>query len=325
MQCHGHAPETSFLYDDDLIFVISRAYDAFSRRIESVGRSITSAATAWVQSLWPAGTGVDYFTHSESFPVLLLPWLVAKEIADPPDRDFHQSLVYSTINGYYAIRLIDNLMDGHGEDETMLLPLLSVFHTDFQMPYHAYFPSDHPFWLTFRTKWDLSSESTLRDSQTEDITQAIFEEVAARKTCAAEIPVAAVCWQAERADLVQGWSLFIEAFGRWHQFQNDLFGWKRDLDNDTRSYFLCEADRRKSDSESAADWVLTKGFSWGTEKLKSLTDDLRSIAADLGSDMLLEYIAMRETVMARKIAKVSAGMKKISDILRLINSERTVQ
>jgi len=87
----------------------------------------------------------EYFKHPRSFPILLLPWWLEKTLHPCPDAAFQLDLVRSTINGYYYIRLIDNLMDGHATVELKLLPASFLLYA---IPdgIPTSFPPNHAFW-----------------------------------------------------------------------------------------------------------------------------------------------------------------------------------
>ena len=56
-----------------------------------------------------------YFLHPEAFPMVLLPWWLESTIHEPPARGFQRDIVYSSVSGYYFVRMIDDLMDGVGQ------------------------------------------------------------------------------------------------------------------------------------------------------------------------------------------------------------------
>src|SRR5690348_3037394 len=67
----------------------------------------------WMSALSPTGKAADYFLQPGSFPLLYLPCWAARSFTVEPYAAFLSDVVYSTINGYYYIRLLDNLMDNH--------------------------------------------------------------------------------------------------------------------------------------------------------------------------------------------------------------------
>src|SRR5690242_8264139 len=116
---------------------------ACNQRLEAELRAraprLAEHVTAWLRHLFiddPARAWI----RSRAFPVLQLPRWLAASLAADSDTRFHADLDYSSINGYYLIRLIDNVMDGDGTVETRLLPAAAFFHSRFQGVYLDYFP-----------------------------------------------------------------------------------------------------------------------------------------------------------------------------------------
>jgi hypothetical protein len=300
------------LYDDGFARIVSDAAEVLEDALASAGHDLYARTFSWIKSLWDAGSPADYFMHPESYPILLLPWFLEKHINGEPDKDFQAGLTYSSLNGYYGIRLVDNLMDGHGPPAFDLLPALNFFHSQFQMPYQRYFPYGHQFWESFTHFWHLTAEATMADFSAIDITSDSFATVTARKTCAASIPVIAVCCKTGRLDLIAPWTHVVDLFSRWHQMKNDTLDWKRDLDGGTCTYFLSEAGRRGLEGESAIEWSLREGLEWGFETVKEFMDELKCAAGGLGSQDLDSYIRERERMMARQIREAKEGLNEFA-------------
>jgi hypothetical protein len=270
--------------------------------------------SGWLHFLSGSTQPENYFKHPRAFPSLLLPWWLEKSLVVSHDLIFQAEVAYSTINGYYAIRLADNLMDGHATVELKLLPALNFFQTQFQAVYYHYFSADHPFWNFFKTTWFHSAEVTFRDAMLTNLDEFQFEQVAAQKTCAAKIPLAAVCYRYHRPDLIEPWSGWVDLFGCWHQLLNDCFGWHRDFACQTPTYFLAEAERRRMLNEPVAGWVAREGFAWAIEKSQGWMSALRARAAQLRSPELLTYLAGRETMLQKQVEEVSAGLDAIGKL-----------
>jgi hypothetical protein len=214
--------------------------------------------------------------------------------------------------------MIDNLMDGHATGELGLLPALSFFHTQFQGAYQRHFHSDHAFWALFEQTWFRSAEATMVDASLADLNWEQFTRVAARKTCAAVIPVAAVCHRYERQDLIGPWSRFLDLFGRWHQMWNDLFTWRRDLRNGTQTYLLSEALRRRSEAQPVDDWVVWEGLEWGIDLLQVWMDDLLAEACHLNSQDLAGYLDQRAAMLAGQQNRIREGLQNAAELLELL-------
>jgi hypothetical protein len=305
------------MYDQELSRIIDAALARIQADMVQAAPSMAQQVSNWMRVLGN-GSPRSYFKHPLGFPMLLLPWWVEKTFHASPETAFQADLVYSTINGYYHIRLIDNLMDGHATVESQLLPALAFFHTQFQAAYQRHFEHHHPFWEFFERVWFQSAEVTIEDARLEDLDLEQFIRVAAKKTCAAKIPVAAVCYRYEHQDLIGPWSQFLDLFGRWHQMWNDLFTWRKDIENGTRTYFLSEADRRKSSNQSVTEWVIGEGLVWGIELLQTWMGDLRSESKDLRSADLADYLDERASMLAARREKVEAGLQSAAMLLELL-------
>ena len=252
--------------------------------------------------------------------MLLAPWWVEETLRTRPDPSFQEELIFSTVSGYYYVRLIDNLMDGHQTVERSLLPALGVFHTNFQLPYQRFFPDGHPFWKVFTSSWFGSAEVTMIDSGLSEIDRAQFIDVSARKTGAARIPVAAVCYRYDSPRLIQRWSEFLDGFGCWHQMWNDLFDWPRDLRNRTVTYFLSEARRRQRAGESVAEWVAREGLAWGVEALDEWMAEAMTLAKDLDCPALIEYLRSREDMVGEQAEHVRIGLESAAQLARVLRA-----
>lgn len=305
------------MVDRELDRIIDAALARIQTEMKLAAPYLAQQVSGWMRDLGK-GSPQDYFKHPLGFPMLRFPWWLEKTLHASPDTTFQADLIYSTINGYYYIRLIDNLMDGHATVELKLLPALAFFHTQFQAAYQRHFDHRHPFWECYERVWFQSAEATIKDANLEDLDLDQFLQVAAKKTCAATIPVTAVCHKYEHEDLIAPWSQFLDLFGRWHQMWNDVFTWRRDIDNGSRTYFLSEAERRRQSTESVAEWVFRRGFAWGVEVLLAWMAELRSMARGLNSKDLAAYLDQREAMLLAQNEQAAADInsaKKLLDIL----------
>ncbi len=272
----------------------------------------------WLKTLSGTVQAEDYFLHPMAFPMLLLPWWCEQSVSPQPEFSFQTALAYSTINGYYYIRLIDNLMDGDVEAKSQLLPTLNFFHTEFQTAYMPYFAADHLFWPFFKTTWFRSGESAMQDAMLTNLNQHQFKQIAAKKVCAAKIPVGAVCYYQHRPDLLEPWSQFIDLLGCWHQMTNDLFDWHKDLTHQTETYFLAEARRCKQPNQSVAEWVIKEGFVWGGQLLHGWMSELHTMALPLQSPPLTAYLQQREAMAAQREREVEQGFENMAQLLSVL-------
>lgn len=306
------------MYDPRLSQIISQAVARLQSDLARAAPVMAGRVAGWMEQLAGPGRPEDYFRHPLAFPALLLPWWLEESFRPEIDLSFQAGLAYSTINGYYYVRLIDNLMDGEASVEPALLPALGFFHTQFQGAYQAFFNGDHPFWQLFRAAWFFAAEATVKDAGLADVDLGQFWETAAQKVSAVRIPLAAVCYRYDRPDLIGPWSELARALGGWHQLLNDVLDWQRDLARGGRTYFLSEAARRGQQSPGAVTaWVIEEGFEWGVETLRAWLAGLQDQAAPLQSPPLLAYLHRREVMLRQQQQEVAAGLQQLARILAL--------
>jgi hypothetical protein len=310
-------PETADAYPTELPALVKVAYARLRRRLRTGAPVLSGPALAWTRTLSGGSPPETYFTHPEAFPMLLLPWWLEEAIEGQPDRRFQSELVYSTMSGYYFVRMIDDLMDAERPPDAEVLPALFVFHTEFIRTYQRLFDSADAFWDVLTASWLASAEMASRDAVQGATTRADFIETAARKTVAARIPLAAVCHRYGRTELLEPWFRFVEVFGRWHQMLNDIAGWQIDLEHGHRTYFLSRAPSRAPAAVGA--WLVTDGLAGGYAELTELMDDCLVAASDLGSPPLLQYLASRRDGVA---AQRDEMMRSLEPLLRLASALR---
>ncbi len=300
-----------------LSHIVTDAISRLQSEMTQAAPFMAQHISRWMQQLSGTTQPEDYFMHPLAFPSLLLPWWVEHTLTDTPNIPLQSDLAYSTINGYYYIRLIDNLMDGHATVELKLLPALGFFHTQFQTAYQRHFAQDHPFWDSFSAVWSHSAEAAIKDANLTNIDETQFKQVAAQKTCAAKIPATAVCYYYDRPDLIEPWSNFVTLFGCWHQLFNDLFDWYKDYTNQTPTYFLSEAERRRNPDEPVAGWVAREGFQWAIEKSQGWMSNLKAMAHDLQSPDLTAYLDTRQAMLLKQKEDVAKGLQSLAKIMAI--------
>ena len=305
------------MYDPNLSQIITQVISRLQVDMAQSAPFMAQNVSQWLTQLAGQAQPEDYFKHPLAFPALLLPWWAEQSLGQQPDIAFQSDLAYSTINGYYYIRLIDNLMDGHATVELKLLPALSFFHTQFQGAYQPYFTASHPFWAFFTTTWFHSGNAAMQDAALIDIDAPQFEQIAAQKICAAKIPLAAVCYHYERPDLLEPWTNVVDLLGCWHQMHNDLFDWHRDEARQSCTYFLSEARRRRNPDEPLAAWVAREGFAWAVEKLQTWLQILQERARDLQSPALVTYLDSRKTMLNEQQANIAPGLQSLAKLANL--------
>jgi hypothetical protein len=267
-----------------------------------------------MNSLWVGPQLEDYWVHPEAFPMLRAPWWMEEKLSHNPNPPLQADLIYSSINIYCYVRLIDNVMDGDVATDLNLLPILGLFHTEFESVYRHLFSSEHPFWESMTTLWFHSAEVTMLDGSMADFDLAQFVDIAAQKTSAAKIPVAAVAYKYGRADLLPSWSRFLDRFACWSQMLNDTFDWLSDSFHHRGTFFLSEAARRKKDDESVLGWVLREGLEWGMDTLETWMSEIKVLAKDLDCPDLLDYLDGRASTLARRRAVLIEGLRNLAKL-----------
>jgi hypothetical protein len=258
----------------------------------------------------------SYFTAPAATPILALPWWLELRIRGEIDAAFQTDLMYSSINAYYFVRLLDDIMDGHGFDRAAL-PALHPFHFWFSSTYAKYFPPDHPFWREFERMLMTTAEAVTVDSTLVNIQEADFLRASARKFAAGAIPIAAVSFHYERAELLPAWENFFELFARWQQTRDDVLDWSGDLDAGRRSWLLCEAERRRVEDEGIAEWMGREGFQWANSVLERCMEEALTAAAGLDSPELVAYLNLRRDSFSRHMNFILETAAACSKLLQL--------
>ena len=271
----------------------------------------------WMEALAGSERAEAYFQDGRA-AIFLLPWFLEKSIRPVPDPEFQASLVYSSVNAYYFVRLIDNLLDRQDGPERRLLPAAAFFHAQFQSPYHRYFPPDSPFWDFFHATWTSMAEATLKDAATTDFSEEEFAAVAARKSAGVKIPLAAVCFRYERADWLPRWCAFYDRLACWNQMLNDLLDWQKDRNREISTFFLSEAKRSKRAGESVTGWMVRRGFTWACGLLQSWMHELQVLAPALHSADLEAYLEYREREIANWQRTVAPDLVRLARLASLL-------
>lgn len=303
------------MYDREFSALIESAFTRLRVEAQRSGGYLGEHIITWVESVYPTDKPEDAFMEEGAYPLLLLPWYAERTFHPEPDLEFQSELVYSTINGYYYIRLLDNIMDGHGAEKPSLLLILSFFHTQFQSPYMRYFGYENPFWDLFREFWMHTAEVTKRDTELIDIDFNTFISVCAQKTCAVKIPLGAVFHHNNQHERIEAWSRFVDLFGCWHQMGDDMNDWVKDSRQATNTYFLSQARRQKRPDEPILDWVIREGFQWGLELMDRWMVELQESARGMGSPELLSYLDLRKELHTRHRLENTNHLKQVHQLL----------
>jgi len=318
MSRHAESPtEVLPLADDELRKLAgdacARIEAELSRRAPFLGQKISK----WMAHLSPSGKAHEYFLQPRAFPLLHLPWWAAKSFTAEPDLKFLADVIYSTINGYYYIRLLDNLIDDHNTVESDILPGTAFFHTEFQAVYQKHFEASHPFWEIFRSAWFSASDAVTHEAHLDCVDKAAFEQVSVAKLAPVKIPVAAVGFRHGAGRRLRYWEAFTLALARFSQMEDDLSDWHHDLRHGKTSYFLTEAGRQK-DLESIEAWVICEGYQQAMENLQRELSALRRLVRSLHSPDVVRYLDVRETILQTQRVKIVKAFQVIKDVDRII-------
>lgn len=303
-------------YDPAFEDTLGRAVSRFEARLTERSPFLAELLLRWTTGLAAGGTPEQYFTHPAAFPTVVLPWWVEESIAGQPEVQLQEDLIYASVCGYYGIRLIDDVMDEGDPVATGLLPVAALLQQEFQSTYARYFAPGHPFWAYFDRTWAASAEATVRDVRLRANEPETFAEVCAKKVSAATIPMVAVCFRHGLTALPLPWAPAFELMSRWHQFHNDFFDCRRDLDTGTQTLFLSEWQRRREPDEPLMSWVAREGFGWGVERLLAWSRELAPLAGATGSEPLQEYVRRRQALLAQTARDLAPGL----DVVRRLRA-----
>jgi hypothetical protein len=283
------------------------------RRLDREDPWFSRQVWQWMTNLSFTTRLADYLLGVSMFPMLRIPRWLTSAIPTTANDVFQASIVYSTINGYLYIRLMDNVMDGHSGGDPKLLPIAAFFHTEFIRTYQEYFEYGHRFWSEFfYPLWLTSHASTAKDADASDIDFEAFRTITANKLCAAKIPVVAVCCFYDLHDRVRQWQDFVDSLAVCWQFADDLFDWQHDLQAGACTYFLSEGRRQKNRSESMEGWVVREGFTWGIEMLRNWLPELCRGAACLESRELDRFLKRRISLLDAHAGAIAKGLKNLA-------------
>ncbi len=304
--------------------ILASQIDAVVDRIGAVlGASSPTFANQvlrWIRRISPGGEPAAHFLNVRMFPILQLPDFVLESLVVAPDERFHQSLISSTVHGYYYIRLIDGIVDGDRDFdlERKILPVAGYFLSEFQLGYQKHFSAEHEFWQVFRRIWTASAASSADDAMQRAVDFSEFERVSSRKFSAAGIPVAATCHYYGRADLLPAWLELVDGLGRWSQMVDDILDWHQDRSLGRATYFLTEGERQRRREESLEEWILREGCDWGFDLLHQWMKQMQESSAQLGSPGLMEYLAGRKAWAAEQHLALRKGLAELARLVGIL-------
>lgn len=322
-------PMCNFQYPEELQECMKRAFAGLDRTLAEKTPAGQHLFEKWYAAYYGTAEKTAPFSHTSAFPLFLLPWYLEESITGTTGKKLQQNLIYSSLCGYQYIRIIDNIMDNEADLEKSLLPLLHLFHTEFITVYMEYFPQGHPFWQLFKEVWYSTADVTAADSSLTDMGFREFKEIAARKTAAVKIPLAAVAYFHKNETILTAWQELIDLLGCFHQMHNDLFDWQKDLEAAASTYFLCETQRKIKEAEEKTEekkspggkdlkeQIASIGLPWGYGLLLEWLNELEEKAEKLQSPGLVFYFNHRRALLEEKkkqtetLLDPAAALKKI--------------
>jgi hypothetical protein len=285
-----HPPDS--IFDPRLFSLVQDGLERIRRELAQFAPSNAGALEEWMRRQSPTAAAEDTFRDLRAY-FLLIPWMLEIRINGSVDLEFQRLLVYSSMNGYYYSRLLDDAGDGHVEGVDRLLPLSTVFHTNFHKPYTAWFDNRSPFWEFFERNWIGMADATSRGFSMRDYEAADFSAVTVQKVAAVYIPAAAVCYRYHAEQFLDPWLGFYRRFTHFQEMLDDFCDWHEDLAAGRPSYLLCEAARRRRSGESVEACLMREGLAWGYSELIMFHEMARAAAADLNSPLLEAYLEHR--------------------------------
>jgi hypothetical protein len=265
----------------------------------------------------PAGPRtVEVCLATQSFPVFSMPWWMTPRDARGTDGQFQEDLCYSSLNGYYFVRLIDNVQDGDGPaDLRQLLPAGGYFHAEFQSPYQRWFPAGHPFWTTFQAAWNEQAEAAAVEAELAEIDLPAFLAVSALKFGAAKGPLAAAAYRYGRQEALPAWFAFVDRLGALSQLANDLFDWHHDSLAGINTYIQSEYRRQRSGPDDTIHrWIMREGFDVGATQIRTWLGDLRTMALRLDAPEAGAWVEKRAALLEQEISVARAALETLREL-----------
>jgi hypothetical protein len=290
----------------------ARVRTTFRERAPSLGRELT----AWMRELAGARPAYRYFLTDAGYPILELPLTIAEAVTRARVAEFERDLTYSTVCGYYCLRLIDDALDGALVPGATHLLWQAVLASEFQVVYARHLADRPAFWKFFSSTWFECIESTQVDARLADIDLPTFQAICAKKTLAAKIPVRATLdyYGAPRAEAA--WLELCDVLARFVQMADDLTDWPNDLGQAAPSYFLAEARRRRRRRETTAQWVAREGLEWAAASCREHLAELDARARSLHSHSLPLLLLRRRREFESRLTRQKAWLGEVTPLAR---------
>lgn len=301
--------------EESLTTVLAAAAEQFRSNLERALPRTTPMLDRWLKRVPAAPNIVETCLAVRSFPAFSLPYWLTPLEARQDDVEFLRAVAYSTLNGYYFVRMLDNVADGDGPAELrQILPAAGYFSAQFSAPYQQYFDAGHPFWAAFHSAWNEQAESSSVDAFISDIDLSSYLSISSRKFSAAKGPLAAVGWRYRKQGELPVWFAFVDRIGAFSQLVNDLFDWRHDDQHNINTYLQSEFRRRRLEGEEIAKWIVREGFEWGAATLESWLGQLELDAATLGPEPA-QWVAARKKLLGDELAQGREALRMLKTLL----------
>jgi hypothetical protein len=272
--------------------VVDRAVEELFDEFQEVAPTLAGAVKTWCGTAYSDPLS-DSFLAPDAFPLLLFPWLFEGRYRSACDRMLQKAIAKSSIAGYLAIRLIDNVADENAVEERRLLSAVPFLSVQFSEGYRSMLGADSEFHRRCNAAWGKTAEAAHRDVYLRTVSELEFLKTSTYKTHAGTIPITALARVHALEDHLDLWLRVHDLFARWHQFLDDVRDWEADLSEGRSTYFLCEMRRHRHPSESRTSWATLDGFEWAMNTLDGWMRQMMAIATQIGSDELLGYLKFR--------------------------------
>jgi len=258
-----------------------------------------------------------------AFPHFVLPYWLSPARARGADAEFQTDVIYSTISGYYSIRLCDNIADNDSSPELRkFAPCAAYLDSEFIRPYMKYFPTTHEFWSVFDEFWAKQAEASVADSLLDDVDEATFASLSSKKFTATKIPIVAVQFRyRETLTSFEQWLRFVDCLGDFAQFSNDFFDWHHDSKYRITTYVSSESKRR-APRNTVTEWFLNEGLDWGVAELKLRFDNVKLQATALGNKAVLDWVTARGRTLDSDIGKACSGLELVKTFGRITSRKQ---
>jgi hypothetical protein len=296
--------------------------NAFRRFDANLQAALPSTMPQLRQYLHGVPTKPEHVFGPRAFPHFLLPYWLSPVADRVADAEFQTDLIYSSINGYYSIRLCDNIADNDSPPQLRkLAPCTLYFDSEAIKPYRNHYPANHPFWLLFDKFLPQQAEASAADSLLEHVDAEAFASLSCRKFTGTKIPMAAVRHRYQGLESAfEQWLRFVDCLGNFAQFSNDFFDWHHDSVHGITTYLSSES-RRRAPGDSVATWFLREGFDWGVAELKARFDNVTLQAEALGNEAVLDWAILRGSALDGDIGKLRSGLSLMQRLGKVISGQ----